>query len=245
MKLHCTIFAMILGALIGLNAEARNPENDFMHINAHILGGGSYVSNNYTECFSEISDLHSSMGAAFGVGVDVVFNISHHWGIGTGLNFLRSSRNMDMVVSTEGARSVSNLFQQNKYYTFEVPIFARWRQNLAQGVTWNIDMGLYIAHGTGGHSENTIYDAKVNDLGQLITLCTKMKTSYYMDNNSFINSFYRTDTGLHLATGLTFKQGLTVGVRTHVGFRNLARSSGLVHPTMRTLDLLAVVGWSF
>lgn len=245
MKILRVMVAVIASMLATLTAAGRNPETDFIHINAHILGGGSYVSNNYAACFPEVSDLHSSMGLALGVGADVVFNISHHWGVGTGLNILRSSRNLDMAVSTEGAKSISNIFQKNSYYTIEAPVFARWRQNLAQGVTWNIDMGLYMAQGVRGHTDNTIYDAKTNELGQLITLRTKLRTRYYDDGDAFINTFARTDLGMHLATGLTFRQGLTIGVRTHIGLRNLAQSDGLKNPRMRTLDLLAVVGWSF
>lgn len=245
MKILRALAIVVASMLAAVSADARNPEADFIHINAHILAGGSYVSNNYASCFSEVSDLHSSMGLALGVGADVVFTVSHHWGVGTGLNFLRSSRNMDMVVSTEGAKSVSNLFQKNKYYTLEVPVFARWRQDIAQGVTWNVDMGLYVAQGVGGHTDNIIYDAKTNELGQLITLRTKLRTGYYNDSDAFINTFARTDIGVHIATGLTFKQGLTVGVRSHLGLRNLAQSDGLKNPRMRTVDLMAVVGWSF
>lgn len=233
-----------MGACI-VSTRAEESADKFITVNAHVLAGASYTTNNYENCFSEISDINSSMGLSYGVGVEAACRLGSHISLGTGLNFTRNARKMDMAVTGAGKPSVSNVFQRNVYYQLDFPVYVRWDKDISNGVRWNVDGGLYYAYGTGGNQRNTIYDAKTNELGQLITAKSYLETGYYADDRAFINSYKRGDIGLHIATGLTFNRHLTVGVRTHIGLKDVARSTGIVNPSAHNIDLQAMVGWSF
>ena len=90
--------------------------DDFIDFDVHALVGGSYIMENYVSCYPEISDLNAGMGAAFGVGAGVRFNIRGYLGLGTELNFTRNAAKMDMAVVGSDRNSVSNVFQRNSYY---------------------------------------------------------------------------------------------------------------------------------
>lgn len=244
---HIIILCMALLAATGLRAEevATDASARFVSVNLHLTGGLAYTTNNYVKCFPEISDLNSSVGPAIGIGVEGAMRLGARWSVGTALNITRSSRRMDMAVSVAGAQSVSNVFQSNHYYQIDVPVFMRWNHSIADGVRWNIDMGLYYAYGLGGKQKNTIYDAKTNDLGQLITSKSELEAGYYTDSDAFINSYRRADIGLHLGIGLTFRGHITVGVRSHLGVKDVAHSQGIVNPSAHNVDMVGVIGWTF
>lgn len=242
---HLILSLIALVAPLASAIAQDTTEEKFINVNLHIIGGASYVTNNYVSCFPEVSDLNSSMGPAIGLGAEVACRVGRRFALGTALNFVRHSRRMDMAVAGGGKPSVSNVFQSNTYYNFEIPFFLRWEVRIAPGVRWNIDGGLYYAYGTGGKQKNTIYDAKVNDLGQLMMTRTQLDAGYYDDDNAFVNSYRRGDIGAHIATGLRFNSHLTVGVRSHIGIKDIARSTGLVNPSAHNIDLMALVGWTF
>ncbi|MDE5962067.1 MAG: hypothetical protein K2H08_10210, partial [Duncaniella sp.] len=81
----------------------------FIESEVHLLLGGSHVTNNYMDTYSEISDLNSSMGFAWGLGVSVKFNLSSFIGLGTELNYLRNSGKLDMAVTADGKPNVSHV----------------------------------------------------------------------------------------------------------------------------------------
>lgn len=217
----------------------------FLDIYVHVMAGGSYMTENYTSCFPEISDLNTSMRPAYGAGVGARFNIRSFLGLGTELNFTRNGFGMDMAVIGRGAQSVSNVFQSNTYYKVDIPLYVTFIFNLSQAVRWNVDGGLYYAYGIGGKQKNTIYDTRTNDLGQLMMSVTPYEADFYKDSRAFINSYDRGDIGLYLATGLTFSNHLKVGIRAHIGMSNLAYSTGIVRPNTHTMDFMAMVGWQF
>ena len=78
-----------------------------------------------------------------------------------------------------------------------------------------------------------------------MTTKTQVKSNYYDDNKAFINSYRDFDMGLHIATGLTFANKISVGVRGHFGFRNVANSNGIVKPRAHNIGLFATAGYHF
>ena len=245
MKRYLIILYAVVAALASSVASGAESADRILNVNVHLIAGLSNTTNNYVKCFPEISDLNSSVGQSLGVGVDGVMMLGRRWGIGTAINFIHTSRRMDMAVSGFSAKSVSNVFQRNSYYVIDVPIYARWHTRIASEVRWNIDGGIYYSYGTGGKQKNTIYDAKINDLGQLFTTRTELEAGYYNDGNAFVNSYRRADVGLHIATGLTFKRHITVGLRAHLGLKDVSRNTGIVNPSARNVDLMALLGWTF
>ncbi len=220
-------------------------QEKFLDTEVHLLLGGSYVTENYMNCYSEISNLNNSMGVAWGVGVAVKFNLSKSIGLGTELNYLRNSGKMDLAVTTDGKPNISNVFIKNNYRSMNVPVYASFGLNLAGSVRWNVDGGLFFDFGTSGSQSATIYTASVNGVGQLVTNTTKQKTDYYDNDRAFLNSYHKFDMGLHLATGLTFMRKISVGIRGQIGFRNVADSDGIVKPNSHNLRLFATAGYVF
>lgn len=246
------LLPVLMLLLVMLTAKASEPgmvdhgrPAKFIDMDVHILAGGSYMTENYVSCYPEISDLNTSMRPAFGVGVGARFNVRGFLGLGTELNVTRNCFNMDMAVIGSGGQSVSNVFQRNTYYKVDIPVYVTFLFNLSQTVRWNVDGGLYYSYGLSGKQKNTIYDTRVNDLGQLMMSVTPYEADFYNDSNAFINSYDRGDIGLHLATGLIFSGHFKVGIRTHIGMSNLANSIGLVRPASHTLDFMTTIGWQF
>lgn len=237
---------IILAAVAALTVGAQEPGGQrFINLDVHALAGGSYTTNNYMDCFSEISDMNSSMGPSFGLGVGAALRLGSHWSLGTEANFSRNSRRMDLAVAGAGKPSVSNVFQRNSYWEIDVPLYMRWRMAMGDNIDWSVDLGMYYAYGTGGTQRNTIYDAKTNDLGQLITTRTNLESGYYNDAGALVNSYRRGDIGFHIATALTFARHFTVGVRTHLGLKNVAYSRGIVDPSCHNITIHGVMGWRF
>lgn len=239
------IFSLLAALLLGVSAQSVRASQPLFNLYVQGMLGGSYLTENYRKCFSEISDLNTVMGTAGGVGVGLRFNIHPGVGLGTELNFVRNSEKMDMAVVGANNHSVSNVFQRNTYWRLDVPVYLSYIARLGGKVEWNADAGLYYAYGTGGSQKNNIYHTQANELGQLIMSVSTYNTGFYNDRQAFINYYRRGDIGLHLATGLTFMRHLRIGVRAHLGFTNAARADSPVCPTSHNLDFLASVGWMF
>lgn len=248
------IFSLFISAILlsTFAATAQSPAfidygkaDKFIDIDAHLLFGGSYVSNNYNKCYSEISDLNSTMGFAYGAGIGVKFNFSKFIGLGTQFNYTFNKGKMDMAVTQDGAPNVSNVFIRNSYRNVDIPIYMSFSFNLASRVRWEANGGIYLGIGTGGSQKTTIYNAKVNELGQLLTTTQHLKAGYYNDNKAFINSYKKNDFGLYIGTGLIFYDRISVNVATNIGLKNVAKSSGLVKPSAHNFKFFCGVGYHF
>lgn len=245
LPLFIVFFCSTVSKAVGTDMVDRSRPADFIDLYVQAMFGGSYMTDNYTSCYPEISDLNTSMRPAYGLGVGCRFNIRGFLGLGTELNFTRNGFNMDMAVVGSGGQSVSNVFQRNSYYKLDIPVYVTFMFNLSDAVRWNVDGGLYYAYGLSGKQKNTIYDTRSNELGQLMMSVTQYDTDFYNDYKAFVNSYDRGDIGLHLATGLTFSNRLRVGVRAHIGMSNQANSIGIVKPDSHTMDFLTILGWQF
>ncbi|MDE5988637.1 MAG: PorT family protein [Duncaniella sp.] len=240
------LVAMLLPA--GAQSQLINygKPDKFIETQVHLLLGGSYVTENYKSCFKEISDVNNSMGFAWGVGFRAKFNLTSFVGIGTELNYLRNSGKLE--ISTSSDTQVTNNSIKNNYRTFNVPVFASFTFNLAPSVKWNADGGLYMSFGTGGKQKVTTYSATMNDLGQLIIAGpTTQKKDYYKNDRGFLNSYRDFDMGLHLGTGLSFMNKVSIGFRCQFGFRNVAMgtSTAKIVPNSHNVNVFATAGYIF
>lgn len=223
----------------------RGPARKFIEADLHVLAGGSYVTNDYASRFSQISAVNASMRFAYGVGAGARFCLRDYLALGTELNVTFNASRMDMAVTSQESPRLSTVFLRNRYRYLDIPVYVRLSMNPGTAVRWHVDVGAYYAYGLGGTQRSTIFNAQVNDLGQLLTTTELTRCDYFNDSRAFINSYYRGDWGLHLATGLTFNRRLSVSLRTHVGLRNVANTRGIVHPSCRNFDCMGSVGWTF
>lgn len=246
------VFSIILaltGVSIGNAADIQfidtGKSNRLIETEAHILIGGSYVTNNYTDVFPEISDMNSSMRTAWGAGIGVKFNFNRFIAVGTEMNLTFNSTRLNFNVTSEDSRHFSEVDLRNSFRYLNVPIYASFCFNLAKSVKWNVDGGFYYAYGTGGKQKSTIYTTSMNDLGQLIFDDGSSVSGYFNDSRSFINSYYRTDVGLHIATGLTFYNRIALGIRTQYGLKNSAKTEGVSHPSCHNYNFFVTLGYIF
>lgn len=240
------VIAMLMPAVAQSQLIHYGKPDKFIETQVHLLMGGSYVTENYKSCFKEISDVNNSMGFAWGVGFRAKFNITSFVGIGTELNYLRNTGKME--ISTVTTNQVTNNSVKNNFRTFNIPIFASFTFNLAPSVKWTADGGLFMSLGIGGKQKVTTYTAMMNDLGQLITAGpVTQKKDYYKDDNGFLNSYRDFDMGLHLGTGLSFMNKVSIGVRCQFGFRNVAMSTSTakVTPNSHNVNIFATAGYIF
>lgn len=249
MKKIITAFLVLIALLLPAGASSQlinyGKPDKFIETQVHLLMGGSYVTENYKSCYPQISDVNNSMGFAWGLGFRAKFNLSSFIGLGTEFNYLRNTGKTDFAITKDDEPNVSNVFVKNSYRTFNVPIFASFTFNLAPSVKWTADGGLFMTFGIGGSRKATTYNAQVNDLGQLVTKITTQKADYYKSDKAFLNSYRDFDMGLHLGTGLSFMNKISLGFRCQFGFRNVAMSSGIVKPNSHNVDIFATAGYIF
>lgn len=221
------------------------PAKQFVEVDVHLLGGGSGLTQNYASCFDEIRELNTSMGGSYGVGAGAVFGLNSFLGLGTEFNLLLNHCSMDMAVSNDDATTVSNIFLRNRYCYANIPVFLSFRFHVFGPVRWNVDAGLFYQYGLSGSQSQTIFNSEINDLGQLVPSVVKSKPDYFNSKDTFINSFRRSDIGLHLSTALQFGNHFAVGARLQVGFKNVARTDGIVSPRIHNYNFSALAAYKF
>lgn len=221
------------------------PAKQFVEVDIHLLGGGSGLTQNYASCFHEIREINNSMGGSYGIGAGAVFGLNTFLGLGTEFNLLVNRCRMDMAVSNDDATSVSNVFLRNRYCYANVPVFMSFRFHVFGPVRWNVDAGLFYQYGLSGSQSQTIFNSVINDLGQLVPRVVKSKPDYFNSKNTFIHAFRRSDIGLHLSTALQFGSHFAVGARLQLGFKNVARTDGIVCPRIHNYNFNALVAYKF
>lgn len=212
----------------------------------HALLGGSTVTQNYRACFPQISELAITMGTSTGLGATAHASFTNFISLGTEANFIYNTYRTDMAVADDDATSIANVFTRNRFYTLNFPVYVTFSFNLARTVVWGVDVGGYYTFGAGGTSKSTIYSARVNPLGQLITTVTGSNAGYYVDPDMFISSFLRGDYGVHIASSLMFSRCVKVGMRFQMGIKNVAAVYNAVTvPNIHNLSFFGNVAWCF
>lgn len=218
----------------------------FVNVGLHATVGNSTVTQNYCSSFPEISQLNVSAGWSMGAGATIEFGLRDFLWLGTEASLLFDNNSVDMIVNVdETAVSVSNVFLRNHYCYVNFPVYMSFKFNLAPKVRWNVDAGIYYSYGISGSQKQNVYSSRINDLGQLVATHYEIKTDYFNDSRSFINSYHRSDIGLHLATGLAFSHHVSVGARMQLGFKNVANTVGIVSPNIHNLSFTGTLGYWF
>lgn len=218
---------------------------DFLEIDVHAQVGGSGVFQNYMKCFNQIQELNTTAGTAYGIGARAVFGISNFLGLGTELNLNLDCYNMDLAVNDNSISSVSNIFLHNRYLYAEIPVFVSFRFNASNTVRLNLDLGIYYQYGLGGNQKQSIYNTTLNELGQLVPQTVYIQPKYFDSRETFINSFSRSDIGLHFSPGLRFGKHINIAAKLGVGFKNISYTDGIVNPAIRNYTILGCVGYQF
>lgn len=244
-----TVITVIVG-LISFNATAEGlvssgPTPRFVEIDVHAIAGGSGITQNYGGKFDAIRELNNSMGSQFGVGAGAVFGFNAFVGLGTELNLTFNRTKLNMMVESEANNSVSNIYLRNSYTYINIPIYVQFRFRLSANVRWNVDGGVYYGYGIFGKQKQTIYNANLNRLDQLVPQIVESKPKFFHSGATFINSFNRGDYGIHIATGLQFGRHITVGARFNFGLKNISYSTGLQNPNIHNYSIAAKVGYIF
>ncbi len=246
LALTASVLAMVADEQTSVIPFLNNtPASRVINIGVHAGIGNSFVTQNYESAIENITEMNLGSGWAFMGGFDCELAVIDYLWIGTECNLLINNYAADFIVHPEASAGVANIFIKNHYYYVNIPVYASFKLNIANTVRWNVDAGIYYNYGIAGKQHQTIYNAVVNDLGQLISSSYTLKTDYFNDDRSFINSAHRGDIGLHLATGLTFSRHISVGARVRVGFKNIANTVGINHPNLHTVSFLGTIGYNF
>ncbi len=248
---HMSVMAgLLMTILVAFGASAQSfvdygPAPRFLELEIHGIAGNSRITENYVGCFPMISQMNTSPGTSLGVGVAAVFGLRNWLGLGTEANILRGNYRMDLAVSAEDGSSMSNIFLRNGMTYLEIPLYLQFRFNIARNVRWRVNGGVYYAYGLAGHQSQDIYNAQVNQLGQLVSTSISIKPSYFCNGSTFINAFRRSDIGIHLATSLLFGR-VSIGGRLGIGLKNIAYipgGRGIVTPNIHNINYTLTVGY--
>lgn len=246
-RVKVAIVALLCGT--GVHAQSfidHGPAKQFMTIDLHGMVGGVEVTQNFASTFPEITELDVSMSTALGVGAGAEMAFSDFLSLGVQGNFLINNYRVNMAVANDAGPSMTNCFVRNHFYTLNFPVYMSTHFNLGPIVRWNVDLGLYYSFGLGGHQKAALYNARVNELGQLVTSLTHLKSGYFNSRETLLTSSYRSDIGLHLATGFTFSQLIKFSIATQIGFKNVSHVyNGVERPNMHNFNFLCSVGWCF
>lgn len=247
-KLISVITAIAVSTGFSLSAEglvSTGPAPRFVEIDVHAFAGAAGMTQNYGGKFGAIRELNNSMGSQFGVGAGTVFGFNALVGLGTELNLTFNRMKLNMMVESEADNSVSNIYLRNNYTYINIPIYVRFRFRLSDNVRWNVDGGIYYGYGISGKQKQTIYNAKLNQLDQLVPQVVEAKPKFFHSGATFLNSFNRGDYGIHIATGLQFGRHITVGARFNFGLKNISYTAGLQNSNIHNYSVAAKVGYIF
>lgn len=249
-----TAFVAALIALFGtVGAYARVPidygrAHKLVEADVHMLIGGSTITENYVSCYPEIREMNTSPGTSVGLGLTGVLGVREWLGIGVQLNLLANNFRTDLAVSDEAARTQSVVFLRNRVYYANIPVYAQFRFNLAAGIRWKVDAGLYYSYGLGGKQKQSIYHSEVNILGQLVPTDVVVEPGYFNTPQTFINSNYRGDIGIHIGSGIAFKR-FNVGAWMQMGLKNMAYvpqgTPIYKSPNVHNASYRVVIGYNF
>lgn len=246
--------ALSLGtaALLAPAAEARDffdtgAADRFLTIDVHGLIGGSTLTQNYATKFPEFSRFDMDFGVSGGVGAGVTFGLRDWLGLTTELNCLVNSSSANAIMEGYNRSGTSVMHLSNTYLTFQVPVLVSVRFNVSENVRWNVSGGLYYSLGVTGTQRQDLYSSYLNELGQLVNIHATLKPDYYKDSGAFINSSYRADWGAVIGSSVDVGKHFTIGVRSSIGFTNVADISedGTVTPNVHNLAIHALLGWRF
>lgn len=221
------------------------PARDFLEFDAHVHVGGSGVFQNYIKKFPQIRELNTMAGTSYGAGARAVFGLRDFLGLGTELNLNLDGYSMDFAISNEDGTNISNVFLRNRYLYAHIPLFISFRFNVSGSIRLHFDLGLYYEYGLFGKQSQSIYSNELNELGQLVPLNVFQKSNYFNSTETFINSFYHSDLGLHLALGLRLGRHITVGAKFGIGMKNISFTDGIKNPSVRNYNIWGVAGYQF
>lgn len=221
------------------------PARKFIDIDVHAIVGGSTILQNYKGSFKEIKNLDASVGLTGGVGARATLGFRDYLGLTTEANFLIRNYDMNMVVGSLSSGTLSGVKLDNDIYIVNIPICLTLRLNVSGKVKWHVDFGGYYSYGFYGRQRQDIFVATTNALGELVTVQSKVNTDYFNSESTFLNSFRRSDYGVHLATFLDFGPHLRVGARMQVGLKNVSYTLGIVNPSVHNFDFGGSVGYRF
>lgn len=246
-KILATAFLMLIGVQMVMASGMINfgPSKSFIDIDVHAIAGGSAVFQNYKSSFQEIKNLDSSVGLSGGLGARATLGLREYLGLTTEANFLMRNFDMNMVVGSLSSGSLSGVKLDNDIYVVNIPVAMTLRLDVSGKVKWQIDFGGYYSYGIYGRQKQDIFVASTNALGELVTVQSHVKTNYFNSKSTFLNSFRRSDYGIHIATFLDFGPHLRVGARVQFGLKNVSYTRGIVNPSVHNLDFGGSVGYRF
>lgn len=250
-RLASLILSLLAAAFIVVPVNAGDfidygPARNFLDLEFHGFVGGTMVTENYLSCFPELSQMNTAPGASTGIGATAVFGFRDWLGLGTSVDFAFNNFRTDMAAASADLSSVSNIFLRSSATYLRFPVFIRFAFNIASNVRWRVDGGLYYAYGIGGSQRQDIYNAQVNQLGQLISASISDRYDYFDNRNTFIHSNHRSDIGIHVATSLLFNH-FSIGANLDLGLKNIAfiyDNRGLVTPNVHNFTYSVSVGYT-
>lgn len=220
------------------------PAKKFVEVDVHAFAGTTGILQNNADKFPEISETNTDNGLGLGAGAGAVFGFREWLGLGTEFNLMLAHNKLNMAASDQTAMSMSNVFVSNRYSYINIPVYLSFRFNALPGLRWSVDAGIYYSYGISGRQHYTIYNSTVNELGQLVPRTLETSTGFFKNNSTFLNSYYRSDVGLHLASNLQFGRHIFVGARFQIGMKNIAYiTNGVVNPSVHNLTFTGVVGY--
>lgn len=247
-----TLSALVLSAAASLPLAARDffdtgAADRFLELDVHLQAGTSAITQNYKSKFPLLTQFDMNPGASFGAGVGATFGLRDYLGLSTELNFMCNSSSGSGAIAGDGATPASSVFIKNRYYGVDVPVYVSVRFNLSENVRWNVEGGAYYSLGFCGSQKQQIYTSYINDVEQLINLSTKVNTDYYRGNEGFGSTSYRADWGLIVGTSVDVNRHVTVGVRAHLGLKNVAYvpENAIVRPNVHNMAFHGTIGWLF
>ena len=217
-----------------------------VEVGVHALVGGSYITDNYANCFPEIRQANSNMGVAYGAGAGVTLMLREYFGFGTELNVVANHQNINVFTTDAELSSASNIYLRNSYVYGNIPVFASWRFNVASTVRWVLDAGVFYSYGLSGNQRQTIYRAGLNALDQMVYNISEFMTDFFKSLDTFQNAFHRSNMGIHLGSSLVFRNHFVIGGRAQFGLRNMAYVyNGITTPSMHSINFTFRLGWRF
>lgn len=219
--------------------------NKPLDIGVHAGLGVSTITQNYSSAIPGCADFHLSSGLQSVFGATVEVPLRKFLAIGTGADFLINNNSWAMTVIDAEPNRVSSVYCRNAYRAFEIPVYISLRFNLGSRVSWVNEAGVFFGFGTGGKTKITAYTVAVNQLGQQQVTRSKYDNPYYKADTPILNGIERNQWGVHLSTGLRYRERWSLKTVLRYGFSDVACNYGVLDVHIHNLSVSFRLGYTF
>lgn len=223
----------------------KGPAQKIVEIRPYVGAGVTTLMLNYDKVVPGVTNVLTSPGPLWRMGVDVGFSLNNFLGLNTGLAFESARNEYAMSIVDNATGSINSIFVNNRFSQIYVPVYLTWKLKMSRRLSLDIDTGWYLAFATGGRMRINGYSTGQNSLGQPVITPLRFETDYFNAKRALVNGIKDRDSGVRVAVGFTLFRHFSIKSVLNFSVRNLAINHDVIDAHYRNLNFTGQFGYCF